>query len=747
MKRLILFFLPILIVVCAVLIGYGIWNVRREENRLLDELQRKARAVAESLEVSAQYVLAQRDVPAAQRLVERFETRKNFQGCVLYDEAGKIFAITRRIAFLQEQFSPAMPLPESVESGAATSLERYQEYVLYRYRLPVSDAAGRRLGMVEVVYDTSYVFFRLAQLWERIGMPVIVLVILLFCVSVLMQWRLFIFPLRQLTDWFRRFHRGETSAFSSIKGADEMRALAGEVEQVALSLRVARRAVADTASARLENTELWTEKKLRDIVVAKLGDHGFFAVSNREPYMHIVNQQTNRPVCVRPASGVVTALDPILRACGGMWLAHGSGSADRAFVNAKDKVGVPPEDIRYVLKRVWLSKAEEQGYYYGFANEGLWPLCHITHTRPLFRSADWQMYQKVNQRFADALLEELPQDGHAFVFIQDYHFTLLPRMIKARRPDVTVALFWHIPWPNPEVFAICPYQQEILDGMLGCDLIGFHLQFHCNNFLETANRFLESRIDTEKFSVHCAGHETLVRPFPISVAVAGSERGQPAVSGGVRRLREEFSLEGKIVAVGVDRIDYTKGLNERMLAVDRLLTRYPEYRGKFVLLQLAAPSRTHIKRYHDLLGELDELVEKINWNYSDGTWKPIIYLKHHFSQDEILPYYQVGDICIVSSLHDGMNLVAKEYVTAKDDLNGMLVLSKFTGAARELTDAVQINPYSIEEFAQGVHQAIVMPVEEKQRRMERMRALVKENNIFRWAGTIFNELMALKRDA
>lgn len=387
-----------------------------------------------------------------------------------------------------------------------------------------------------------------------------------------------------------------------------------------------------------------------------MGENSLFVVSNREPYMHVLDEITGKPKCVRPASGVVAALDPVMRACGGLWIAHGSGNADRKFVNSKKMLGVPPEDIHYILKRIWLTKAEENGYYYGFSNEGLWPLCHITHTRPIFRESDWEMYRKVNQKFADNIIEELPSKN-PFIFIQDYHFTLLAKMLKEKRPDVTIALFWHIPWPNPEVFSICPYQKEILDGMLACDLIGFHVQYHCNNFIDTANRLLECRIDTEKFSVIRSNKETLVRAFPISVDNYSYNEFSNVKSEQVDEIRKELELEDKIVGLGVERIDYTKGITERIVAIDRFLDKCPQYKHKFVFIQLASPSRTHIKRYHDLMGEIDELVEKVNWKHSENTWKPILYFKKHFSSDEIKPYYSLADLCIVSSLHDGMNLV------------------------------------------------------------------------------------------
>ncbi|OGL46768.1 MAG: trehalose-6-phosphate synthase [Candidatus Schekmanbacteria bacterium RBG_13_48_7] len=467
-------------------------------------------------------------------------------------------------------------------------------------------------------------------------------------------------------------------------------------------------------------------------------------VSNREPYMHISDEVTGDVKCIRPAGGVVTAIDPIMRACGGVWIANGAGNMDKKFVNSKNCIGVPPNDNRYILKRIWLSKQQEEGYYYGFSNEGLWPLCHITYVRPIFRETDWRMYQNVNKLFAQNVLEILPS-RNAFVFIQDYHFTLLPKFIKEQRPDVICAMFWHIPWPNPEVFAICPYYRDILDGMLDCDLIGFHTQYNCNNFLETANRLLESRIDTEKFCVIRSGKETAVRAFPISVDFEKESRLSEELKENIDEIKKEFNLEDKIVGVGVERIDYTKGIKERILAIDRFLEKYPEYKGRFVFVQIGAPSRTHIKSYHDLLGEIDEMVEKKNWKYSEGGWRPIIYLKRHFSSEEIKPFYRMADFCIVSSLHDGMNLVAKEYVTAKNDLNGVLILSSFTGAARELTGAVQINPYDIENFADTIKSSIEMPQEEKKKRMESMRKIVHENNVYRWAANIITELTSLKK--
>lgn len=744
MKKILLLILPILIIVAGGFTVFGIIQIRYEEEKLMDDLTRKARAVAESVEFSARHILINSDLKSANRLAESFQKRERLQGCVLYDKEGKVIAITERIADWKEKEKPYLNeiFANKVPRGA---LEKFKEYSVYSYIVPVIDEENNVVGAVEVIYDTSYLFTTLTALWKRISTSLIVLIVLIALTAFLIQRHIFITPVQRLTKWFENFQKGEIDTFHPINDKGELGQLANEVEQVALSLRVARKAASEHAHQRLQKEELWTEAKLHDLVQAKLGENSLFVVSNREPYMHAMDEATGKARCIRPASGVVTAINPILSACGGTWIAHGAGNADRKFVNSKDKLGVPPEDNRYILKRVWLTKEEEDGYYYGFSNEGLWPLCHVTHTRPIFREKDWLMYKQANQKFADAVLAELPSKK-PFIFIQDYHFTLLAKMIKDKRPDATIALFWHIPWPNPEVFAICPYQHEILEGMLACDLIGFHLQFHCNNFLDTANRLIECRVDTEKFSIIRANKETAIRTFPISVDdFMGSSKNAAADKNMAEKIREEFDLQGKIVGVGVDRIDYTKGISERILAIDRFLEKNPHYLNKFVFVQLAAPSRSHIKRYHELMSEIDELVEKINWKHSNGTWKPIVYLKRHFSPEEIRPYYKLADICIVSSLHDGMNLVAKEYISAKKNSDGVLILSCFTGASRELVDAIQINPYSIEEFSGAIKVAVEMPQDEKKKRMENMRKIVTENNIYRWAANIISELTAIKK--
>lgn len=484
---------------------------------------------------------------------------------------------------------------------------------------------------------------------------------------------------------------------------------------------------------------MWTKKDLEDFVKNRFVDTKLIVVSNREPFQH--NFREGKIECIKPAGGVVTALDPIMRACGGTWVAFGSGNADRQAADKQGRLKVPPENPQYTLRRVWLTREEEEKYYYGFSNEALWPLCHVVYHRPVFRADDWEIYRRVNQKFAEAVLEEIKEDK-AIVFIQDYHLTLLPKFLKERRPDIPIIQFWHIPWPNSEMFRVCPYGEELLKGLLANDILGFHIRYHCNNFLDTVDRAFEARVDRERTSVHFGGHETLVRSFGISVdfetlsALAQSS----SVEQKIKELQEEYALYGKKVLTGLDRLDYTKGIPERLLAYGRLLEKYPEYREKVVFLQIGALSRVHLQVYKDLNDEVNAIVEQINWKYATDSWQPVILARRQLAYPEILALFRLSEATLVTSLHDGMNLVAKEFVASRFDELGSLILSRFTGASRELDTALLVNPFDREQTAEAMHQALQMPAEEQKKRMNRLRAVVQENNIYNWAWKILNEL-------
>jgi trehalose 6-phosphate synthase len=481
--------------------------------------------------------------------------------------------------------------------------------------------------------------------------------------------------------------------------------------------------------------QVWTRQALHDLIEQSFSGTRVIAVSNREPYIH--RQTADGIECIQPASGLTVALDPIMRATGGTWVAHGSGNADIMAVDDHDRVSVPPDDPSYTLRRVWLDPELEERYYYGLSNEGLWPLCHIAFQRPMFRRGDWDAYREANRIFAEAVLEEAGGEP-AFVFIQDYHFALLPRMLKERNPNLTIAQFWHIPWPNRETFRAFPWKEELLDGMLGNDLLGFHLRYHCVNFLETIDRGLEAMVDAEHGDVWRGQKVTQVRAFPISIDFERHDREarSAAVDRHMARWSSDLELGGCLLGVGIDRADYTKGIPERLRAIDLLLEEHPEYVGRLKFLQVAVPSRTHIEGYQRLNDEVASMAEEINDRWRLGSWTPIHLCHRHVPQVELMALHRLSDFCLVTSLHDGMNLVAKEYVASRHDEGGALILSRFTGAARELTAALQVNPFSSDEIAGAVHRALQMGPAERSDRMRMLRNTVRENNIYAWAAQI-----------
>jgi trehalose 6-phosphate synthase len=489
----------------------------------------------------------------------------------------------------------------------------------------------------------------------------------------------------------------------------------------------------------------WTPQRLKQTLTRHLHGERMVIVANREPYIH--DRAADGTIAVRhPASGLVTALEPVMRACSGVWVAHGSGSADRETVDRHGRVKVPPGEESYSVRRVWLSREEEQGYYYGLSNEGLWPLCHMAHTRPEFRIDDWRHYRAVNEKFVDAVCAEVDSDDPV-ILVQDYHFALVPQLVRERIPRATIITFWHIPWPHAERFGICPWRNEILEGMLGSSIIGFHTQLHCNNFADAVDRYMEARIDREQAAVVHRQRTTLIRPYPISIEWPNRwASGAAATSACRAAVFQDLRLRpDALLGVGVDRLDYTKGIEERLRAVERLLERFPVFRGRFTFAQVAAPSRTVIERYRQLDESVERLAARINDRFGSATYRPIVLLRTHHEPPAVFMYYRAADLCYVSSLHDGMNLVAKEFVAARDDERGVLILSTFTGAARELTEALIVNPYDLEEASSALATALAMSGDEQQDRMRAMRTLVSEFNVYRWAGRMLVDAARLRR--
>ena len=721
-------------------------QLRTERVQGLEDLDKRARMLTYLNEAAIEQSLTNYGKRASVDIGDRLDGHSRLLGLAIYSAGGQLVASGDGATALAGTQSAivAKALAGRQEVRELLSTVEGRMHVLIR---PLLRPDGTATGAILVLHDALYLDERQSKaiirglLWTGgVGLG-------LFLLISGMAWALFERPLNRLASWMRRLRFANTAEHPP-KGLPVGR-LADETVHLAASFRAARAKEREEAQGVVRSDKAWTRDRLRAHAIDALGGEPLVVVSNREPYVH--HFQDGVPVVMRPASGLVTGLDPVLRACGGLWVAQGAGDADRKTADAAGCIPVPPEDPRYTLKRVWVTKEEEQGYYYGFSNEGLWPLCHLTHERPMFRASDWEHYVRANKRFADAVLEEIGSEN-AVVMVQDYQLALVPGFLKAARPDLRVGLFWHIPWPNAEAFRICPYRAELLTGMLGADLIGFHLQQHCNNFLDSVDRMIEAKLDRDRFSAELKGHTALVRPFPISVQ-PWSERGVAsgnALGARIASLRQQYNLDGDVIGVGVDRIDYTKGIAERFRAIDRLLEKYPEHRGAFSFVQLGAPSRTRIPRYREIIAELEALADSINWKYRTESWKPIHFLVGHHEGPEIFAFFKMATVCIVSSLHDGMNLVAKEFIAAKapgdaeHTVDGTLVLSEFAGAARDLPEALIINPYDTEEFANAVHAAIVMEPAERRRRMDRLRTQVEEFNIYRWAADFLGALTQSK---
>ena len=723
----------------AVSAVFAIFQSVEEVRTLRNDVERQARVLAESQQTAVRQAIENGSMQDLQALVERFRSHDRIAGMAVYNGEKTPIAITPGLATLLDGTPTAVAKALSM-GGEHGEFFRASGGIMYVCALPLLPDS-HTLAAIGIYQKVAFLG---SPVWRHAltGMAQVLLIV--GVTLLIVRWSMGR-TLRHMAQWLRDLRISNGSATGEFPKEEMFQPLTSEVTRLAHSLKTARAAAAEEARLRDASLSVWTAERLRIAMESKLNGRRLFAVSNREPYEHRYDGGGIR--CSVPPSGLVTALEPVLRTCDGTWIAQATGDADRETADEDGRLRVPPDHPQYRLRRVWLKQNEQDGFYLGFANEGLWPLCHIAHTRPMFRTEDWEHYQNVNRKFATALLDEMKGEKEPFVLVQDYHFALLPRLVKEKRPDARVALFWHIPWPNPEAVGICPWQRELLDGMLGADLIGFHIQAHCNNFLETVDRALESRIDWENFSVNRRDRLTKVRPFPISVAFSGE---RSAALGSECREKEraallrELDVTAPFIGVGVDRVDYTKGIAERFRGIERLLELCPEYREKLTFVQIGAPSRTLIRRYQDLMAEVEGEAERINRRFRTSSWRPIVFLNRHHSHEEILPYYRQADFCLVTSLHDGMNLVAKEYVAARQDEQGALILSRFTGASHELADALVVNPYDTDELADAIHRALLMPAEEQRMRMARMRAVVQENNVFRWAGSLIGELAGVR---
>jgi trehalose 6-phosphate synthase len=732
--------LSIIIAVGLVAFGFTAFQISLERSELKNELETKTIRLAEEYYQNYLTDLEKGDsisIQATDSLISQY----NFTGILIYFNSDSIVPLNQEantyIEPSTDYIVQALSADTSIGHMVTVGKKNLYQFtrVINREDLPES--------AVVFFADATYIKNIINSIWLKSFIRWFLQALLISVITYLIIRRGILAPLNKVVDWVKAARSGDVEKLKKRPTNNFLKPLYKEISDIAKEMQEAKAIAQEEARLRTTAEAIWTPERLNEEMKQLLKGKKLIVVSNREPYMHI---HSGREIqCIMPASGMVTALEPVLKACGGLWVASGSGDADKETVDENDKVTVPPNENKYTLRRIWLTKEQEDHFYYGFANEGLWPLCHIAHTRPVFRKLDWDYYIEVNQIYADAVVEEIKNEEEPFILVQDYHFALLPKFIKEKRPDAKVAIFWHIPWPNPESFGICPWQRELLLGMLGADLIGFHTQYHCNNYLETVNNTLESRVIWENFSVKIGNHFTMVKPFPISIAFTLKDfetnnelKTEPA------ELLKLYGVNTQFFGIGVDRIDYTKGLLEKFLAIERFLEKYPDYVGKFTFVQIGAPSRTLIKTYADIVSAVENEANRINWKFKIKNWQPILFLKKHHSHSEILPFYRSANFCMVSSLHDGMNLVAKEYIATRDHNDGALILSQFAGASHELHGALIVNPYDFEQSADAIKTALEMPKEQQQHKMKQMRRMVMSHNVYLWASSILKSMASIE---
>ena len=743
MKQIATAILVIVLAVSMLAVTFTINQVAQEEERFTSDLEYRSTLLAESFKETIEPNFLNNSESYLQSIVERFANRERFAGLMVYDHTGGLIAGSSSLPASSSGVLSIVnnAMDEDSPNGDFVQIENNKLYFL---ATPLHEEQ-KVIGALMVVQNANYIDTQLTEIW-RSNLIRLFIQILLIAIAVFLIIRWLIFsPVRSLATSIRLARTGSMEADQLLSGSSLFQPLTAEVASMKQSLIEARIAATEEARASLDKmSSPWTAERLKEFIRDTALDRKIVVVSNREPYIH--TKDGKKISYYTPASGMVTALEPVIRAAGGTWIAHGSGSGDQFVVDSKNRIQVPPDNPKYTLKRVWLTAEEEAHYYDGFCNEALWPLCHTAYTRPVFRKEDWEEYKNVNAKFAEAVLMEIRNKNKPIVLIQDFHFALLPRMIKNSRPDASVGLFWHVPWVSAESFSVCPWKKELLNGMLGADLLGFHTQLHCNNFIETVGRELESRIDYEQFSVTRHSHTSFIKPFPISIAFSNGSEATPPDQAQITKQNELLRLAGvttKYIGVGVDRLDYTKGILERFKAIEIFLTRYPEYIEKFSFVQIAAPSRTKVKRYREFEQEVLKEVERINNKFKTRVWKPIIFIERHHSHEEITQWYVSAHVCLVTSLHDGMNLVAKEFVAARADNKGVLILSQFTGASKELKEALIINPYNGEQTAEAIHTALSMSPAEQMKRMKKMRDAVRRHNVYRWSAEYLRTMFTL----
>lgn len=731
----------ILVAVGGVAFIFTAFQISAERDKLNKELESKTIRASDDF---YNEFITKDDSILIDELSDSVANSYGFEGLAVYVNDDSIIKISEPTAKYLEKSQDYVR--QAIASDS--SMGKYfnvESRSIYQY-IRVIDREGSPDPALIFYTDAEYINNILNDIWLRSFLRWFLQAMLISAMTLLIIRRSILKPINKVVEWVKAARFGNVDKIKSKPPTEFLQPLYKEISGIAQAIQEAKAIAQEEARLRTTAEAVWTPERLSEEMKHILENKTMVVVSNREPYMHV--KVGNEIQCIVPASGMVTAMEPIVKACGGLWIASGSGDADKEMVDENDKVQVPPYENKYTLRRVWLTKEQEHHYYYGFSNEGLWPLCHIAHTRPVFRKIDWDYYKEVNELYAKAVIKEIKDKDEPFVLVQDYHFALVPKLIKEARSDARVALFWHIPWPNPESFGICPWKKEILTGLLGADLLGFHTQYHCNNFLETVNHTLESRVIWENFSVKIANHFTLVKPFPISIAFTSRDIDTPAVEDEMVstpvELLKKHGINAQCMGIGVDRIDYTKGLLEKFLAIERFFEKNPSYVGKFTFVQIGAPSRSLLKTYSDTISAVEQEANRINFSLKVKGWQPILFLKGHHSHQEIQPYYEAANVCMVTSLHDGMNLVAKEYVASKKKNDGVLILSQFAGASQELHGALIINPYDIEQSSDAILTALEMPEDLQTQKMKLMRRVIMKHNVYSWGANILRTMASIE---
>jgi len=722
-------------------LGFTVFQVQDQKRSLISDLEYRTGILAESLRESVEPVFIANSYASLQKILNKFAGKQRLIGLAVYDSKGVVIASSEDISeeiIKNSLISGAMDADNA--SGEFLTIEKIK---IYNFVVPLHQD-NAVVGALMIVQKADYIDEAIMQTWKTNLFRLLVQsLIFAFALAFILRWLVFL-PVVKIIKSIKTIREGRSDqGLENLEKNSFFKPLANEISKISTSLLSARSAASEEARMRMEKLDTpWTEERLKEFIKGHLKDKKIFVVSNREPYEHKKNKDGKIEWSV-PASGMVTAIEAVMASCGGVWMASSSGDADKETSDKDGKLQVPPDEPKYTLKRIWLTAKEQKGFYVGFSNEALWPLCHTVHTRPIFRKEDWQAYKRVNGKFAQELLKEIKNIEKPLILVQDFHFALLPQMIKKSRPDAQIGIFWHVPWPSPEIFNICPFHKEILEGMLGADIIGFHTQQYCNNFMETVGKQIESITDFEQFSITLKGHTTHIRPFPISISFCNTKEKPSDLDKG-KKLLERFGVRSEYLGLGVDRMDYTKGILERFKGIEFFLDMQPSYKEKFTFLQIAPKSREVVEKYREFDEEVTKEVERINKKIGQNGWEPIILIKEHLSHAELYPLYRQADFCLVTPLHDGMNLVAKEFAAARCDESGVLILSQFAGASRDLKGALVINPYSAEQTSAAIQEALNMPLIEQRKRMKKMRESVKNYNVYRWSAELMKAVSSLE---